>query len=181
MLFAVPQFGDMIDDPGDGRAQGFAEHRAAGFADGRQLCRGPFLRTVLPELADEQTVRQHDQVHVPCLALAAAKLTIAHSKLLLSVPMEGLRSCPAIPIHLQYPTHFPSHAIRHQYFAQFFVLFFIPNENQSYLVVHFWYVSRASKAPLLLLAAAQRLAVLGGDRRRDFRRLPFFPLPFDLA
>ncbi len=36
----------------------------------------PFLRTALLQLAHEQTVRQHDQVHVPGLALGITQLTI---------------------------------------------------------------------------------------------------------
>jgi hypothetical protein len=35
-------------------------------------------------LTHEQAVRRHDQVHVPRLALAVAKLTVSHSQLLLA-------------------------------------------------------------------------------------------------
>jgi hypothetical protein len=42
----------------------------------------PFLRTALPQLAHERTVRQHDQVYVPGLALIVTQLTITQPKLL---------------------------------------------------------------------------------------------------
>lgn len=73
----------------------------------------------LLELAREQAVRQHHPVHVPCLALAAAKLTVSHAKLLLAIPMIGLRACPAMSIDPQNPTHFPTHSICHQNLARF--------------------------------------------------------------
>ena len=56
------------------------------------------MRTVLIELSHEQTVRQHDHIHVPGLALAIAQLIVSPAQLLLTVPMKGLRSCPAISI-----------------------------------------------------------------------------------
>ena len=42
---------DLLHDPRDGFAQGLTEHGPTGFADGRQACVSPFLRTVLPQLA----------------------------------------------------------------------------------------------------------------------------------
>ncbi len=74
---------DLVHGPTDCRAQTFAQHRSTRLADGRQLAKSPFLRTVLPKLAHEQTVRQHDEVHMPYLALAATQLTISHTKFLL--------------------------------------------------------------------------------------------------
>ncbi len=89
-------FPDLLNDPGEGGAERLIEHRSAGFADGLQTTEGPLVRTVLPQLTHEQTVRQHDQVHVSGLALAVAELTVSHAKLLLTVPMIGLR---AVPVH----------------------------------------------------------------------------------
>src|SRR5208337_3907253 len=89
----------LLDCPGQSRAQALAEHRSTGFADGHQPMERPFTRTTQPQLTHQETVRQHDQVHVPCLALDITQLTIPEAELLLAVPMEGLRTCPAIPIH----------------------------------------------------------------------------------
>src|SRR3972149_686853 len=83
-------FLDLLNDPGKGGAERLVQHRSAGFADGFQTTEGPFARTILPQLTHEQGVRQHDQVHVPGLAQAIAKLTVSHAKLLLTVPMIGL-------------------------------------------------------------------------------------------
>ncbi len=78
---------DLLDDPGQGGAERLVQHRSAGFADGLQTTESPCTRTVLPQLTHEQAVRRHHQVHVPGLALAIAKLTVSHAKLLLTVPM----------------------------------------------------------------------------------------------
>jgi len=51
-------------------AQGFSEHRPTGLADGRQLPERPVIRMALPQLLHQEAVRQHDEVHVPGLALA---------------------------------------------------------------------------------------------------------------
>ena len=62
--------------------------------------------TVLCELNHDQSVPQYDQkIHVPAVALAVARLTISHAKLLLPVPMKGLRACPAIALDLQNPNN----------------------------------------------------------------------------
>ncbi len=81
MVIASRFLGDLLDGPGQCGPEGLAEHCPTGFADGRQPTEGPILRMALLELAHEQAVRQHDQVHVPCLALAVAKLTVSHAKL----------------------------------------------------------------------------------------------------
>lgn len=72
-------FPDLLHNPAKGGAERFVEHRSAGFADGLQPTESPFVRTVLPQLAHEQAVRQHHQVHVPGLALAIAGLTVTHA------------------------------------------------------------------------------------------------------
>ena len=83
-MVIVPRLlGGLFDGPADRVAQTFPQHGSTGFADGRQLTKSPFLRTALLELAHEQTVRQHHEVHMPGLALAAAQLTISHAQFLL--------------------------------------------------------------------------------------------------
>src|SRR5689334_8212763 len=88
---------NLLNHPGDRFAQGLAEDRATGLADGRQACLSPFLRTVLLQLTHQSSVRQEDEIHVPGLALATPELTRAHAQVLLPVPVEGLCSCPAFP------------------------------------------------------------------------------------
>src|SRR3972149_1618015 len=114
MVVAARILGDFVDGPGERRPHGLAQHRPAGFADGRQPTERPFLRTALPELVHEQTVRQHDQVHVPCLAPAVPQLTITHAKFLLAVSMESLRARPAMAIDLPDPTDFPGYPVGHE-------------------------------------------------------------------
>src|SRR5918994_3942579 len=96
--------GDLVDRPGERRTQGLPAHRPTGFADGHQPMERPLLRTALLQLAHEQTVRQHDQVHVPGLALVITQLTVPQTDLLLAVPMERLRARPAVPEYPHDPT-----------------------------------------------------------------------------
>src|SRR5260221_13265411 len=95
MIIGPFESGDLLDRPGERRTQGLPAHRPTGFADGHQPMECPLLRTALLQLAHEQTVRQHDQVHVPGLALDVTQLAVAQPELLLAVPMEGLRARPA--------------------------------------------------------------------------------------
>ena len=125
MVFFV--FPDLLNDPGKGGAERLVEHRSAGFADGLQTTEGPLVRTVLPQLAHEQAVRQHDQVHMPGLALAVAKLTISHAKLLLTVPMIGLRARPAISIGTHEATHFPRRSVADENLSRFGIAAMIPD------------------------------------------------------
>src|SRR5262245_16604270 len=104
----------LLDRPGQSRAQALAEHRATGFADCRQPLERPLTRTTLPQLTHQETVRQHDQVNVPCLALDITQLTISEAELLLAVPVEGLRTCPTLPIGPHDSTHLPCDSVRHQ-------------------------------------------------------------------
>ena len=88
--------------PGNRFPQGVAQHGAAGFADGRQRLRGPGTRTALPQLGHEQTMHQQHEVEMPRLALAAAQLTVAQAQMLLAVPMQSLRACPALSVAAQH-------------------------------------------------------------------------------
>src|SRR6266852_9199787 len=99
-MIQFPRFlGDLLRSPDERLPQGLAQQRTARLADGHQPLQNPFLRTALPQLTHEQTVRQHDQVHVPGLALTVTQLTITHPKLLLAVPMERLRARPTLPVY----------------------------------------------------------------------------------
>ena len=127
-----------------------------------------------------ETVRQHDQVHVPGLALEITQLTITQSELLLAVPMEGLRARPAISVHPHDPTHFPGDPIRHQDLATRLVLAVMPKDDEPHLVLHFGDMHRHRKVPLAFVADPHLLAIRGRDRRRQVVGLddPTFPLQF---
>src|SRR3990167_576281 len=174
-------FLDLLNDPGKGGAERLVQHRSAGFADGFQTTEGPFARTILPQLTHEQGVRQHDQVHVPGLAQAIAKLTVSHAKLLLTVPMIGLRARPAMSISPHNATYFPRRPVADQNLSRFGVVAVIPDDDDPHLVVYLGDMQRAGEAPLPLVAAAQFLAVFRWNRRRQFIHAPYFPLPLDLA
>lgn len=111
MLIGLLASGDLVDRPRERRTQGLPRHCPTGFADGHQPMERPITRTALLQLAHEQTVRRHDQVHVPGLALDITQLTIAQSELLLAVPMKGLRTRPAIAVHPHDPTRLTSQVI----------------------------------------------------------------------
>ena len=104
-----------LDGPRQRLAQRFPENRSTGFADGRQLLERPFIRMALPQRTHQEAVRQHDEVHVPGLALAVAQLTVPHAQLLLAIPMKGLRACPAVPVAAHDATGFPRGAVRDQH------------------------------------------------------------------
>jgi hypothetical protein len=172
---------DLFDHPGDGGSHGFAQYRPTGFADGRQFAEGPFFRTVRPELIHKQSVRQHDQVPVPGLALAVAQLTISHAQLLLSVPMKGLRAGPAIFVNQENSPHFPGDAIGYQNFAGFFVSFFVPNNDNPHFVVDAGDMQAHGEVPLLLVSAMEGFAALGIDLGGQFVGADDFALPLQLA
>ena len=180
MVTAASILGDLVDGPVERGSQGLSQYGATGFADGRQLAGCPFFRTVLLELDHEQSVREHDQVHVPGLALAVTQLTISHAKLLLPVPMKGLRACPAIAIDLQNPNHFPSYAVGYQHLTRLAIPLLVPDDHDPHLVVDVRDADGRRKIPLLLATAMKRLATVGIDFRGHFLGLQFAALPPNL-
>lgn len=94
-----------------------------------------FGKPNLPELAHQKTVRRHNQEHVPCLALAIAWLTVTHAKLLLAVPMKGLRARPTLPVNTQYPVRFPGDPVRHQHLARACSPLLAPQHKNQHLVI----------------------------------------------
>ena len=180
MVAASRILGNLLDSPIKSRSHGLSRYRTTGFADGHQLTVSPFFRTVLPELGHEQSVRQHDQVHVPCLAPAVAQLTSSHAKLLLAVPMKGLRACPAIAINQQDPSDFPASAVGDQDLAGFTIAFPIPDNDDSYFMLDIRDADSCREIPLLLTATLERLPAFRFDLGSHFLRLQFVTLPPDL-
>src|SRR4051794_39867128 len=172
---------DLLDRPGERRTQGFLRHRPTGLADGHQPMEGPLLRTALLQLAHEQTVRRHDQVDVPGLALDITQLTITQPELLLAVPMEGLRPRPAISVHPHDPTDLPGDPVRHQDLAAPLVVTVMPQDHDSDLVLHVRYPHRRREVPLAAVADPHLLAVHGRDRGGQLARLDRPALPLQLA
>src|SRR5947209_3529316 len=82
----------------------------------------PSLRTALLQLAHEQTVRQHDQVYVPGLALEITQLTITQPELLLAVPMKRLRARPTMPRDPDASAHLPGGPVGDQDLDRFGVV-----------------------------------------------------------
>ena len=118
--------------PGDRFPQRVAQHGAAGFADGRQRFRSPCARTALAQLGHEQTMHQQHEVEMPRLALAAAQLTVAQAQMLLAVPMQGLRACPALPIATQHPGHVPVRLISDQNLHRLFAVPMLPENHDPH-------------------------------------------------
>src|SRR6476469_5887511 len=119
----------------------------------------PLLRTALLQLAHEQAVRRHDQVHVPGLALDITQLTVAQPELLLAVPMERLRARPAVPVHPYDPTDFPGDSVRHQDLATRSVVAVMPEDDDPHLGLHIGDPHRRREIPLTAVADPHLLAV----------------------
>jgi hypothetical protein len=77
----------LLDCPGQGRSQRFPDHRPTVLADGHQPMECPPLRTTLFQLAHEQTERQHDELHVPGLALVVTQRSLCKTR----VAHDGLQ------------------------------------------------------------------------------------------
>jgi hypothetical protein len=172
---------NLLDRPGDRCAQALPEHRSTGFADGRQPLECPFPRTALLQLAHEQTVRQHDQVHVPGLALDVTQLAVAQSELLLAVPVKRLRTRPAMPVHPHNPTDLPGDPIGHEDLAGLRIIPVPPEDHDPDLVLHVGNPHCHGKIPLPLLADPQLLAVARCDRGRQVVGLDDLALELQLA
>ena len=110
----------------------------------------PFLRTVVPQLSHQGAVRQEYEIHVPGLALALPELTIAHAQMLLPVPMEGLRSCPAFAIGLEDTMHFPIGAVGDQDLARFGIALLFPQHHNPHGVRDARNADTFGEIPLLL-------------------------------
>src|SRR6516162_1407662 len=173
--------GGLLDRPGQRGAQGLVGHRATGLADGHQPLQCPFLRTALPQLDHQETVRQHDEVHVPGLAPRLTQLTVPQPKLLLAVPMEGLRARPTTPVYPHDPRYLPGDSVRHQDLARLRVVLVPPQDHDPHLVLHIGDLDRHREVPLPLVADPQLLAILGRDRRGQFAGLFRLTLPDQLT
>src|SRR6266540_17611 len=139
---------NLLNHPGDRLAQGFAQHGTTGLADGRQACLSPFLRTVVPQLCHQGAIRQEDEIHVPRLALTFPELTVAHTQMLLPVPMEGLCPRPAFAIGLEDAMHFPIRPVRNQDLARLGITLPFPQHHDSHRVLDTWDADALGEIPL---------------------------------
>lgn len=159
---------DAFDDPLDCIAEGLSQYRHAGLSDGRQTFPCPLIRTALPQLTHQDAVRQEDHIHVAGLTTAVPELTFAHAQMLLAVPMEALRPCPAATIHLQHTNNIPVGLITDQHLFGLFVILFGPQNHDSHLMVHIRNTDAFGKIPLLRIADADFFAILGRNLGSQF-------------
>jgi hypothetical protein len=85
-----------FDNPIDYVTQRFFQHRASTFANRCQLHRRPLTQTCFIQFPYQKRVRQHHEVGVSCLPLAASHLTISQSQFLLAVSMKRFRTSPPL-------------------------------------------------------------------------------------
>jgi hypothetical protein len=137
-------------------------------ADGCQPVNSPIFRAVVSKLLHQETVSQHHQVHVPCLALAAAQLTVSHTQLLLAVAVKGFRSGPSMSIDLQDAIDFPACAIGNQDLSWHFVAPVLPQDDDPYRVRDVWETHGARVIPLPIVTATKLLAFFSVDRSGEF-------------
>ena len=71
------------------------------------------------QLTHEGGIRQDDEVHVPCLAHPVPELTLAHTQMLLPVPVKSLGSTPASLVDFQDAVRFPMRLVGDQNLARF--------------------------------------------------------------
>jgi len=158
-------FGDFGDGPLQGGAEGFVDNGAAGLADGRQPLEGPFRRAAVAELSHQETVDHQHQVHMPCLALAAAELAISHAQFLFAVTVKGFRACPALPVGVQDACDFPTRAIGHQDLGHGLITTIAPQEDDPHGMLHLRQADDGGVVPLSLVAATQFPTLFAGNRR----------------
>jgi len=165
--------GDLNDGPLEGCAQGLGVHCAAGLADGRQPLASPLLGTALPEFDHQEAVRQHHQVHVPCLALATAQLTVSHAQLLFAVPMEGLGACPATTITAHNARCFPGRPIGNQDLRGAGIATILPQDQNPHGMIYIRHPYGAGEVPLPHIATAKFFTVFARNRCGKILRFTF--------
>src|ERR1700683_3309350 len=114
----------------------------------------------LLQLLHQETVRQHDEVHMPGLALGVTQLTVSHAQLLLAIPVEGLRAGPTMAVHPQNTTNFPGCPIADQYFGRFGIVLVLPENDNTHLMVHVGNVHTGCEVPLTALADLNQFAAV---------------------
>ncbi len=148
-----------FNHPRDRFPERFAQDRATGFANGRQRLRRPRTRTTLAQLGYQQTVHQQHEVEMPRLALAAAQLTVAQAQMLLAVPMQGFRACPALPVAAQHPGHFPRGLIGDQNLDRFLAVPMVPENHHPHGVRILRQPNLLGEVPLRALAQRRTLSM----------------------
>jgi hypothetical protein len=122
-------------------------------------------------MAHKDAVRKDDHIHMPGLALAVSKLTVAHTQMLLAVPMEALRPTPAATVNAEYSTYLPEGTIGNEYLNRFIIIAFVPKYHNTKPVIDALDTDGFSKIPLLLFLDVHRFAVIG---RNTFGQIDSF-------
>ena len=126
---------DSVENPVDHRANRFAEHCAATFADRRQLHGRPITQTCFIQFSHQKTVRQKDHIGVSGLTLIISQLTISEAEFLLAVSVKSFRACPTTAIGFHDAFGVPKNSIRHQYLTRFRIVLILPQDHDANLVV----------------------------------------------
>ena len=98
----------------------------------------PFHCTVVLHVTHQGGIRQDDQMHVPCLAIAVSELTRAHTQVLLPVPVEGLCPGPASLVALKDAMRFPVSPVGDQDFPWLRSIGRRPQDQDPHRVVDVW-------------------------------------------
>ena len=116
--------------------------------------------------AMQQTVHQQHEVEMPRLALAAAQLTVAQAQMLLAVPMQGFRPCPALPVAAQHPGYFPVGLISDQNLDRLFAVPLIPENHDPHGLRVLRQPDFLGEVPLRAFAPGHLLAVPSAESAR---------------
>src|SRR5712692_6700172 len=103
---------------------------------------------------------------MPRLALTAAQLTITQAQMLLTVPMQGFRACPASSVPTQHPGYFPLGLIGKQNLDWLLAVPISPENHDAHGVGVFRQPNLLREVPLRALAKGHLLASLRGNLRR---------------
>ena len=120
------------------------------------------------ELLHQQTVRQHQQVLMPCLALAVSQRTVTHTQILFTIAVKRLCTGPTISIDVQHSMNVPMYIVRHQHLGGTTVAAVSPQDQDSHGVHHLRQANGLGEVPLPLATVAVFFPILRTNRSRQF-------------
>jgi hypothetical protein len=167
--------------PLQGLTKTLVQYRSAGLSNGRQTFQCPRTRMALLQLRHQDAVRQEDHVHVAGLTTATPKLTFTHAQMLLAIPMEAFRACPAMTIHAKNPSHFPTRTVRDQCLFGFLIMTFSPEDHNANLMIHTRNTNTDRKIPLTRISDLENFPIHRIDLSSQVLDLEFFALEEDFA